>query len=202
MASDSQKIQLLVDSIHYWMSGERKMPDCLKLVYNSQVDGHSDCSLLNKCGMVHPTVTILSYDNCTAGYLGFFMSKSWSTKRDKDRFSGSGWRGFSRKINDDEAFLFYDFPEHNARGTCNAKSGGTHFGIDPRSGACIMYIGQKAEITLFKNPPYSNMAEMTFKNAAILQNFLHDRKSSKAEVYQVTMDLSKYQYDSDASSVY
>ena len=64
MANDAQNMQLLLDEVP---CGAQERPE-LKLVYNSAMDGNTPQAFLNKCALLSPTVTVLSYvkDNASS----------------------------------------------------------------------------------------------------------------------------------------
>ncbi len=144
MTYDAQNVQLVLDAIP---CGAKEKPD-LKLAYNSVSDGNTPQAFLNKCALLSPTVTVLTYGSGLPGYLGFYMSNPWCTRRDADQWSGRSWNSFSKKITDDDAFLFYDFPSNNLKHICHAQNGGVHFGVQT-SGGYGIYVGRNAEICFF-----------------------------------------------------
>ena len=202
MANDAQNMQLLLDEIP---CGAQERPE-LKLVYNSAIDGNTPQAFLNKCALLSPTVTVLSYvkDNVSSrvakrvaltshatglqGHLGFYMSNPWCTKTEGDQYSGMSYNGLSKHIQDDDAFLFYDFPSHDIKGVCHAQHGGIHFGVQTNGGYGI-YIGRNAELCLFRLPSGNSIANLPFKGAGNL-HVIQNRVPSKVEVYAV--ELGKY----------
>ena len=202
MANDAQNMQLLLDEIP---CGAQERPE-LKLVYNSAIDGNTPQSFLNKCALLSPTVTVLSYvkdagSPCTPprmghvvgysyasglqGHLGFYMSNPWCTKNEGDQHSGRSYNSFSKQIQDDDAFLFYDFPSYDIKGVCHAQNGVVHFGVKINGGYGI-YIGRNAELSLFRQPSGKNIANIPFKGAGNL-HVIQNRVPSKVEVYAVEL---------------
>ena len=207
MANGTQDMQLLLDAIP---CGAQEKPE-LKLVYNSASDGNTPQAFLDICALLSPTVTVLSYikDNLPVhqgthamlmqqlhvprnasrlqGHLAFYMSNPWCTKREGDQWSGRSWNGLSKHIQDDDAFLFYEFPSHDIKGVCHAQNSTVHFGVQT-SGGYGIYIGGNAELCLFRQPSGNNIANIPFKGAEKL-NLIQGLVPSKVEVY--TVELGK-----------
>ncbi len=203
----NEGMELLLDAIP---CGARERPE-LKLLYNSTSDGNTPKAFLDKCALLSPTVTILSYVkddlplhfsmngirmqrfqagghvNGLKGYLAFYMSNPWCTKGEGDQWSGRSWNGLSKHIKDDDAFLFYEFPSHDVKGVCHAQNSKVHFGVQT-SGGYGIYIGGNAELCLFRQPSGNNIANIPFKGAEKL-NLIQGLVPSKVEVY--TVELGK-----------
>ncbi len=89
---------------------------------------------------------------------------------------------------DDEAFLFYDFPNSSAKGICPSLGGMPNFGANLHRN-CDLWIGyNRPIIRLFSRPSLNNMAglyTLPFKGVDILQHLIPDAAPSSVVVYQV-----------------
>ncbi len=186
MLAKVKNIQLLMDAIP---CGAQEKAD-LKLSYDSVRDGNTHQAFLNKCALLSPSVTLLSYGSVMQGHLGFYMSKPWCTKAEAGQWSGRSWNGFSKQITDNDAFLFCDFPSNNIKSICHAQNGRVHFGVQVNCGYGI-YIGQNGEINLFQQPSGNSIANIPFNGAGNLHD-IQGHVPNKVEVY--TVDLGKYMH--------
>ncbi len=186
MLTEVNNIQLLMDAIP---CGAQEKPD-LKLSYDSTSDGNTQQAFLNKCALLSPSVTLLSYGSGIQGHLGFYMSKPWCTKVDAGKWSRKSWNSFSKQITDNDAFLFCDFPSNNIKSICHAQHSRVHFGVQVNCGYGI-YIGQNGEISLFQQPSGHSISNIPFNGAGNL-HIIQGHVPSKVEVYTVV--LGKYMY--------
>ncbi len=114
-----------------------------------------------------------------------------ATKRpERDRrFSSADYRyGGAVKHHistDDEAFIFYDFPNCTARGICPSLKGMPHFGTITHNIYNVWIGGNEAIIPLFSTPSQRMLHQLPFEGAEILQRLIPNEAPTAVMAYTV-----------------